>query len=94
MSHYSIGSFYHLKYWDNGTMNHSTIFSISVLFLQSSDSAMVGLRFVAEEGTMKIYDFAQAPNPRKVRVYLAEKGIQVPLQTVDLGIPTHSLPGA
>jgi glutathione S-transferase len=46
---------------------------------------MVGLRFVAEEGTMKIYDFAQAPNPRKVRVYLAEKGIQVPLQTVDLG---------
>jgi glutathione S-transferase len=46
---------------------------------------MVGLRFIAEEGTMKIYDFAQAPNPRKVRVYLAEKGIQVPLQTVDLG---------
>jgi len=33
---------------------------------------------------MKLYDFAQAPNPRKVRVYLAEKGIQVPLQTVDL----------
>ena len=34
---------------------------------------------------MKLYDFAQAPNPRKVRVYLAEKGIRVPLQTVDLG---------
>jgi glutathione S-transferase len=33
---------------------------------------------------MKLYDFAQAPNPRKVRVYLAEKGIQVPLQKVDL----------
>ena len=33
---------------------------------------------------MKIYDFTQAPNPRKVRVYLAEKGIQVPLQKVDL----------
>jgi len=33
---------------------------------------------------MKLYDFVQAPNPRKVRVYLAEKGIQVPLQTVDL----------
>lgn len=33
---------------------------------------------------MKIDDFAQAPNPRKVRVYLAEKGIQVPLQKVDL----------
>ncbi|MBI3302243.1 MAG: glutathione S-transferase family protein [Deltaproteobacteria bacterium] len=33
---------------------------------------------------MKIYDFTHAPNPRKVRVYLAEKGIQVPLQKVDL----------
>src|SRR5712664_1471384 len=61
----------------------------SVLFLQLSNSAMVGLPrtvwFVAKEGTMKLYDFAQAPNPRKVRVYLAEKGIRVPLQTVDLG---------
>lgn len=34
---------------------------------------------------MKLYDFAQAPNPRKVRVYLVEKGIQVPLHTIDLG---------
>jgi glutathione S-transferase len=33
---------------------------------------------------MKLYDYAHAPNPKKVRVYLAEKGIQVPLQQVDL----------
>jgi glutathione S-transferase len=33
---------------------------------------------------MKLYDYTHAPNPRKVRVYLAEKGIQVPLQQVDL----------
>ena len=33
---------------------------------------------------MKLYDYTHAPNPRKVRVYLAEKGITVPLQQVDL----------
>jgi glutathione S-transferase len=34
---------------------------------------------------MKLYDFSFAPNPRKVRVYLAEKGIAVPLVQVNLG---------
>lgn len=28
---------------------------------------------------MKLYAFPFAPNPRKVRVYLAEEGIDVPL---------------
>ena len=32
---------------------------------------------------MKLYDFTGAPNPKKVRVYLAEKGISVPLEPVD-----------
>jgi glutathione S-transferase len=34
---------------------------------------------------MKLYDGARAPNPRRVRVFLAEKGISVPLEPVDLG---------
>ena len=34
---------------------------------------------------MKLYDGGRAPNPRRVRVYLAEKGITVPLEPVDLG---------
>jgi glutathione S-transferase len=34
---------------------------------------------------MKLYDGGRAPNPRRVRVYLAEKGIAVPLEPVDLG---------
>lgn len=34
---------------------------------------------------MKLYDFHFAPNPRKVRVYLAEKGLAIPLVPVDLG---------
>jgi glutathione S-transferase len=33
---------------------------------------------------MKIFDFAGAPNPKKLRVYLAEKGITVPLESVDI----------
>lgn len=33
---------------------------------------------------MKLYDFKHAPNPRRVRVFLAEKGIDVPLVEVDM----------
>jgi glutathione S-transferase len=33
---------------------------------------------------MKLYDFPQSPNCRKVRIYLAEKGLSVPLQPVNL----------
>lgn len=33
---------------------------------------------------MKLHEFAGAPNPKKVRVYLAEKGIEVPSVTVNI----------
>ncbi|MXN67410.1 glutathione S-transferase [Stappia sp. GBMRC 2046] len=33
---------------------------------------------------MKLYDTAGAPNPRRVRIFLAEKGIQVPTEQVDI----------
>src|SRR5262245_34293257 len=33
---------------------------------------------------MKLYEFAGAPNPRKVRVYINEKGIDVPPESVDI----------
>jgi glutathione S-transferase len=33
---------------------------------------------------MKLYDYAPAPNPRRVRIFLAEKGIAVPTIQVDL----------
>jgi glutathione S-transferase len=33
---------------------------------------------------MKIHDSSVAPNPRRVRIFLAEKGIEVPYQEVDL----------
>jgi glutathione S-transferase len=34
---------------------------------------------------MRIYNSSTAPNPRRVRVFLAEKGIQVPYEEVDIG---------
>ena len=35
---------------------------------------------------MKLYDTRTAPNPRRVRVFLAEKGIEIPhVQQIDLG---------
>ncbi len=33
---------------------------------------------------MKIYNTSTAPNPRRVRIFLAEKGIQVPYEEVDI----------
>jgi glutathione S-transferase len=33
---------------------------------------------------MKLYDFARAPNPRRVRIFLAEKGVEVPTEQVDI----------
>lgn len=34
---------------------------------------------------MLFYDFAHAPNPWRVRIFLAEKGVTVPMTQVDLG---------
>jgi len=33
---------------------------------------------------VKIYDFPFAPNPRKLRTYLAEKGIEIPFEVVNI----------
>ena len=38
---------------------------------------------------MKLFDGGRAPNPRRVRVFLAEKGISVPLVPVDMGAMGH-----
>lgn len=34
---------------------------------------------------MKLYDGGRAPNPRRVRVFFAEKGVTVPTEQIDLG---------
>jgi glutathione S-transferase len=41
---------------------------------------------------MKLFDGGKAPNPRRVRVFLAEKGIDVPLAPVDMGAMGHRGP--
>jgi len=38
---------------------------------------------------MKLYDGGKAPNPRRVRIFLAEKGIEVPIVPVDMGAMEH-----
>jgi glutathione S-transferase len=41
---------------------------------------------------MKLYDSKMAPNPRRVRVFLAEKGIEVPTEQVDMMTKQHLTP--
>jgi glutathione S-transferase len=38
---------------------------------------------------MKLYDGGKAPNPRRTRVFLAEKGITVPTEQVDIMAQEH-----
>lgn len=42
---------------------------------------------------MKILDEKRAPNPRRVRVFLAEKGIQVPFEEIDIMKRAHKSAG-
>lgn len=41
---------------------------------------------------MKLYDGGRAPNPRRVRIFLAEKDISVDVEPVDLGAMAHRSP--
>jgi glutathione S-transferase len=41
---------------------------------------------------MKLYDSKLAPNPRRVRIFLAEKGIVVPTEQVDIAAKQHKTP--
>ena len=41
---------------------------------------------------MKLYNTRVAPNPRRVRIFLAEKGVSVPTVEVDLGRMEHKAP--
>jgi glutathione S-transferase len=42
-------------------------------------------RYEERERQMKLYDGGRAPNPRRTRIFLAEKGVTLPLEQVDLG---------
>jgi glutathione S-transferase len=41
---------------------------------------------------MKLYDAGRAPNPRRTRIFLAEKGINVPSEQVDMMAKEHKTP--
>jgi glutathione S-transferase len=50
-----------------------------------SVSSKPSRRNAIAEPPMKLYSSAFAPNPRRVRIYLAEKGIRIETATIDLG---------
>ena len=41
---------------------------------------------------MKLYDGGRAPNPRRTRIFLAEKGINLPIEQIDLGAMQQKSP--
>jgi glutathione S-transferase len=45
---------------------------------------MTVFRNCCPEDRMKLYDSGRAPNPRRVRIFLAEKGLTVPTEQVDM----------
>lgn len=42
---------------------------------------------------MKLYDSPMAPNPRRVKIFLAEKGLEVPTESVDIAKGENREPG-
>jgi len=41
---------------------------------------------------MKLYDSGRAPNPRRTRIFLAEKGVTLPTEQVDIMAKQHKTP--
>jgi glutathione S-transferase len=41
---------------------------------------------------VKLYDSQMAPNPRRVRVFLAEKGVEIPVEQIDIGKRQNTSP--
>ncbi len=44
----------------------------------------MGLKPDGKTPNMKLFDMHKAPNPRRVRIFLAEKGISLPMEQVDI----------
>ena len=42
---------------------------------------------------MKLYGLKHAPNPRRVKIFLAEKKIAIPLEELDIETGQHKTPG-
>jgi len=54
----------------------------------------MSVNYWRREGRVKLYDYTRAPNPRRVRIFLAEKGITVPMVQLDLFQGAHLTPEA
>src|SRR6516165_6193661 len=54
----------------------------------------MSVNYWRREDRVKLYDYTRAPNPRRVRIFLAEKGITVPVVQLDLFQGAHLTPEA
>jgi len=52
----------------------------------------MGQANLGREWRMKLYDSKVPPNPRRTRIFLAEKGISVPTEQADIGAMQHKTP--
>jgi glutathione S-transferase len=50
------------------------------------------VEFCSQGLPMKLYEEGRAPNPRRVRIFLAEKGIAVPRVQIDINKMEHKTP--
>ena len=62
-----------------------TTFATGIDVKVVSRRTCAGGRPMEEARHEKLYDSGRAPNPRRVRIFLAEKGVSVPAEQVDLG---------
>jgi glutathione S-transferase len=53
---------------------------------------LAGEEIAGREGGMKLYDSKMAPNPRRLRIFLAEKAITLPTEQVDIMAKQHKTP--
>src|SRR5579872_1011723 len=58
----------------------------------TSGTVSPGPERIRQGVNMKLYDYKMAPNPRRVRIFLAEKGIQVPDEQIDLAKAQNRTP--
>jgi glutathione S-transferase len=66
---------------------------LNAVFRNTVNFVLIGWSDTFEQAEfMILVEDSRAPNPRRVRIFLAEKGIEVPRQNIDIMAGEHKLP--